>query len=321
MKIRKRNLFRLLVEISDKLNILIQDTFGFNAKRKVLEKKQDFVTMKELDSTIGKALGITEKKSKVLEKPKAKIKSNEQDYQVSSKALTDFVSFAQKNKLIIDSKKLSDIDFNELHYSDFEISLSIRIENTYAIDGELLIYEKDQITPTSETKLAYQTFKADFLLSVTNQIDEYNIHLFINLFNKPNIAEPFFNFFENDISQLLEWEQTDGQNWEPPYDEKYYFKNGNREILDGDHVIEDGPHIYPFRDFEAFEEFDGIYSDLAPIDFEETLEDIESIKIKGKHLSYKFNLKEEFSLLAIILMASYQKDIARQLNEKFKKIN
>ena len=58
MKIRKRNLFRLLVEISDKLNILIQDTFGFNAKRKVLEKKQDFVTMRELDNTIGKALGI-----------------------------------------------------------------------------------------------------------------------------------------------------------------------------------------------------------------------------------------------------------------------
>jgi|TARA_B100000787_G_scaffold141314_1_gene110387 hypothetical protein len=58
VKIRKRNLFRLLVEISDKLNILIQDTFGFNAKRKVLEKKQDFVTMRELDNTIGKSLGI-----------------------------------------------------------------------------------------------------------------------------------------------------------------------------------------------------------------------------------------------------------------------
>ena len=58
MKIRKRNLFRLLVEISDKLNILMQDTFGFNAKRKVLEKKQDFVSLKELDNTIGKSLGI-----------------------------------------------------------------------------------------------------------------------------------------------------------------------------------------------------------------------------------------------------------------------
>ena len=61
MKIRKRNLFRLLVEISDKLNILIQDTFGFNAKRKVLEKKQDFVTIRELDNTIGKSLGIKDK--------------------------------------------------------------------------------------------------------------------------------------------------------------------------------------------------------------------------------------------------------------------
>ena len=58
MKIRKRNLFRLIVEISDKFNILIQDTFGFNAKRKLLEKKQDFVTMRELDNTIGKSLGI-----------------------------------------------------------------------------------------------------------------------------------------------------------------------------------------------------------------------------------------------------------------------
>ena len=61
MKIRKRNLFRLLVEISDKLNILIQDAFGFNAKRKVLEKKQDFITIRELDNTIGKSLGIKDK--------------------------------------------------------------------------------------------------------------------------------------------------------------------------------------------------------------------------------------------------------------------
>ena len=58
MKIRKRNIFRLIVEISDKFNILIQDTFGINAKRKLLEKKQDFVTMRELDNTIGKSLGI-----------------------------------------------------------------------------------------------------------------------------------------------------------------------------------------------------------------------------------------------------------------------
>ena len=58
MKIRKRNLFRLAIDISDKVNIWFQDMFGLNPKRKILEKKQDFVTMRELDNTIGKALGI-----------------------------------------------------------------------------------------------------------------------------------------------------------------------------------------------------------------------------------------------------------------------
>tara|TARA_Y100000031_G_scaffold30579_1_gene33844 strand:- start:522 stop:701 length:180 start_codon:yes stop_codon:yes gene_type:complete len=58
VKIRKRNLFRLAIDISDKVNIWLQDAFGFNAKRKLLEKKQDLVTMKELDNTIGKSLGI-----------------------------------------------------------------------------------------------------------------------------------------------------------------------------------------------------------------------------------------------------------------------
>ena len=57
-RIRKRVIFRLLVNGSDKINIRFQDIFGLNPKRKILEKKQDFVTMRELDNTIGKALGI-----------------------------------------------------------------------------------------------------------------------------------------------------------------------------------------------------------------------------------------------------------------------
>jgi hypothetical protein len=57
-RIRKRVAFRLLVESSDKVNIRFQDMFGLNPKRKILEKKQDFVTMRELDNTIGKSLGI-----------------------------------------------------------------------------------------------------------------------------------------------------------------------------------------------------------------------------------------------------------------------
>lgn len=58
MKIRKRHLFRWIVDISDNINILFQDIFGFNAKRKILEKKQDLVSMRELNDTIGKSLGI-----------------------------------------------------------------------------------------------------------------------------------------------------------------------------------------------------------------------------------------------------------------------
>jgi hypothetical protein len=58
MKIRKRQLFRLAIEIADNVNIWIQDVFGLNAKRKLLEKKQDFVSMRELGDTIGKSLGI-----------------------------------------------------------------------------------------------------------------------------------------------------------------------------------------------------------------------------------------------------------------------
>jgi|TARA_B100000929_G_C15273336_1_gene340965 hypothetical protein len=56
--LKKRELFRLAIEIADNVNIWFKDTFNIDPKRKVLEKKQDLVTMKELDNTIGKSLGI-----------------------------------------------------------------------------------------------------------------------------------------------------------------------------------------------------------------------------------------------------------------------
>ena len=58
MKIISRKTFRKVVNISDRLNIWFKNTFGLDAKRKVLEAKQDLTTMDELDNTIGKALGI-----------------------------------------------------------------------------------------------------------------------------------------------------------------------------------------------------------------------------------------------------------------------
>ena len=59
MKIRKRKVFRWLVDTFDTINIWIEDITGTNAKRKILEAKQDLVTLDELDRTIGKHLEIT----------------------------------------------------------------------------------------------------------------------------------------------------------------------------------------------------------------------------------------------------------------------
>ena len=58
MKIRKRKIFRWLIDTFDTINIWFEDTFNLNPKRVILEKKQDSTSMKELDNTIGKALGI-----------------------------------------------------------------------------------------------------------------------------------------------------------------------------------------------------------------------------------------------------------------------
>ncbi len=51
--------FRLLVDISDRVNIWCKDVLRIDPKRKVMEKKQDLTSMAELDNTIGKSLNIT----------------------------------------------------------------------------------------------------------------------------------------------------------------------------------------------------------------------------------------------------------------------
>ena len=56
--INKRKLFRWGIDVADTINIWFSDKFNLNTKRKILEKKQDATSMKELNRTIGKALGI-----------------------------------------------------------------------------------------------------------------------------------------------------------------------------------------------------------------------------------------------------------------------
>jgi hypothetical protein len=56
----KRKLFRVLINIGDVVNVWIQDLTGHNAKRKLLESKQDMLTIGQLDATIGKAIGANQ---------------------------------------------------------------------------------------------------------------------------------------------------------------------------------------------------------------------------------------------------------------------
>lgn len=54
----KRKLFRWAIDVADSINIWFTSTFNLNPKRKVMEKQQDFVSVKELENTIGKSLGL-----------------------------------------------------------------------------------------------------------------------------------------------------------------------------------------------------------------------------------------------------------------------
>lgn len=58
MKIRKRKIFRWCVDFADSINFWFQDRFNLNPKRVILERKQDLVTTKELEETIGRSLGF-----------------------------------------------------------------------------------------------------------------------------------------------------------------------------------------------------------------------------------------------------------------------
>jgi len=54
--ISKRKLFRKLIDIADHINIWFRSTFNLDPKKELLERKQDLLTMRQLDNTIGKAI-------------------------------------------------------------------------------------------------------------------------------------------------------------------------------------------------------------------------------------------------------------------------
>lgn len=54
--VSKRKLFRKLIDIADHINIWFRGTFNLDPKKELLERKQDLLTMRQLDNTIGKAI-------------------------------------------------------------------------------------------------------------------------------------------------------------------------------------------------------------------------------------------------------------------------
>ena len=58
MKIRKRKIFRWCVDFFDTINFWFRDRLNLDPKRVILERKQDIISVEELERTIGRSLGI-----------------------------------------------------------------------------------------------------------------------------------------------------------------------------------------------------------------------------------------------------------------------
>lgn len=56
--IKKRKIFRWLIDTFDSINFWFEKKFNLNPKRSVMEAKQNTVSLKELEDTIGKSLGL-----------------------------------------------------------------------------------------------------------------------------------------------------------------------------------------------------------------------------------------------------------------------
>lgn len=62
--IKRRVIFRWLVDTFDGINLWFQGTFNLNPKRKTMEMAQDTVSVYELEQTVGRSLGIGDENGK-----------------------------------------------------------------------------------------------------------------------------------------------------------------------------------------------------------------------------------------------------------------
>ena len=220
--------------------------------------------------------------------------------EITEKMISEFVSFAKKVKLVddsenppdspSDSRQLSEMDFLDL---DVRILAQMRAKNTRKDEGRIIISEFGINEP------AYCIYSSYEIVTLYAHMDEKVAKMFVNLFDKPNLFDPFESFFDD---------QWDWENHEGIFDDKYYFKDGDRKFL----------HL-KFKDWE-FDETDVLDIYRQFIKSEEIEVDIPSIKIQinDQKIDHQFKFKKELRHLIVLLMSIYRKDIAEQINQALK---
>ena len=219
--------------------------------------------------------------------------------EITEKMITEFAAFTKKNKLIDDpihppnrpsvSKQLSEMDFQDL---DVRIFAQMRAKNTRKDEGKIIISEFGINEP------AYCIYSSYEIVTLSDHMDEKVAKMFVNLFDKPNLFDPFESFFDDQ----WDWEGHEGF-----LDEKYYFKDGDRKFL---HLKFKG---WEFDEMEILPNFQFIKSEEIEID-------ISSIKIhiNDQKIDHQFKFKKELRHLIVLLMSIYRKDIAEQINQALK---
>ena len=219
--------------------------------------------------------------------------------EITEKMITEFAAFTKKNKLIDDpihppnrpsvSKQLSEMDFQDL---DVQILAQMRAKNTRKDEGKIIISEFGINEP------AYCIYSSYEIVTLYAHMDEKVAKMFVNLFDKPNLFDPFESFFDDG----WDWEGHEGF-----LDEKYYFKDGDRKFL---HLKFKG---WEFDEMEILPNFQFIKSEEIEID----ISSIE-IYINGQKIDHQFKFKKELRHLIVLLMSIYRKDIAEQINQALK---
>ena len=265
---------------------------GTPARKKYDEK----IAREELERLNQKTIEDFSLESKPIVNPPKKTYN---EPEITEKMITEFAAFTKKNKLIDDpihppnrpsvSKQLSEMDFQDL---DVRIFAQMRAKNTRKDEGKIIISEFGINEP------AYCIYSSYEIVTLYAHMDEKVAKMFVNLFDKPNLFDPFESFFDD---------QWDWEYYEGVIDQKYYFKDGDRKFL---HLKFKG---WEFDEMEILPNFQFIKSEEIEID-------ISSIKIhiNDQKIDHQFKFKKELRHLIVLLMSIYRKDVANQINQVLK---